>query len=167
VSKIQGLMNSVWTTLRDRLAALRKGGERVVFTNGCFDLLHPGHLRLLTAAKGLGDILVVGLNSDASTRGLKGAGRPILPEAARAELLLGLKPVDFVILFDEPTPLQLILALAPNIDVLVKGADYGAGEIVGEAEVTGWGGRVERIPLAAGYSTTEIEKRIMAMNRKG
>ena len=148
-------------SLKARLAELRGTGKKVVFTNGCFDLLHPGHLRLLTAAKGLGDVLLVGLNSDASTRALKGKHRPILPEVARAELLLGLRPVDFVTLFDEPTPLQLLLALAPHVDVLVKGADYGAGEIVGEAEVTGWGGRVERIELAEGFSTTELERRII------
>ncbi len=152
--------------LKLRLTVLRGAGRKVVFTNGCFDLLHPGHLRLLTAARALGDCLVVGLNSDASTRALKGPGRPIVPEAARAELLLGLKPVDFVTLFDEPTPLQLLLALAPNVDVLVKGADYGVGEIVGEPEVKSWGGRVERIPLAAGFSTTEIECRIIEAGKK-
>jgi D-beta-D-heptose 7-phosphate kinase/D-beta-D-heptose 1-phosphate adenosyltransferase len=166
VSKIQGLMTPLLITLRDRLAALRGEGKKVVFTNGCFDLLHPGHLRLLTAAKGLGDCLVVGLNSDASTRALKGPGRPILPEAARAELLRGLKPVDEVALFDEATPLELILALAPHIDVLVKGADYGAGEIVGEPEVTGWGGRVERVPLAEGFSTSAIEGKIITAARE-
>jgi D-beta-D-heptose 7-phosphate kinase/D-beta-D-heptose 1-phosphate adenosyltransferase len=159
-------MSADWNTLRARLAALRGAGKRVVFTNGCFDLLHPGHLRLLAAAKGLGDCLVVGLNSDASTRALKGPGRPIVPEAARAELLLGLKPVDFVTLFDEPTPLQLLLALAPQVDVLVKGADYGEGEIVGGPEVKSWGGRVERVPLASGYSTTEIERRIIEAGKK-
>lgn len=165
VSKIQGLMNTQWNSLKDRLAALRGEGKKVVFTNGCFDLLHPGHVRLLAAAKALGDFLVVGLNSDASTRGLKGAHRPILPASARAELLRGLKPVDEVVLFDEATPLELILALAPNLDVLVKGADYGAGAVVGEAEVTGWGGRVERVPLAAGFSTSAIEEKIIAAAR--
>lgn len=151
------------SALRTELARRRSAGERVVFTNGCFDLLHPGHLRLLSAARALGDFLLVALNSDASVRGLdKGATRPIVGEAARAEMVLGLKPVDGVILFDEPTPLELILALAPHIDVLVKGADYGAGAIVGEPEVTGWGGRVERIPLAAGFSTSALERKIRA-----
>lgn len=147
--------------LREALARVRAGGGRVVFTNGVFDLLHPGHLRLFAAARALGDFLLVAVNSDTSARGLaKGEARPIVGEAARAELVLGLKPVDAVILFAEPTPRELILALAPHIDVLVKGADYGAGEIVGEPEVSGWGGRVERVPLAAGFSTTAIERKI-------
>ena len=146
--------------LNGELAHRRAAGGRVVFTNGCFDLLHPGHLRLLSAAKALGDYLLVALNTDASVRRLKGPHRPLTDEAARAEMMLGLKPVDGAILFDEPTPRELILALAPNIDVLVKGGDYGAGEIVGETEVLAWGGTVERIPLAAGFSTTAIEKKI-------
>lgn len=146
--------------LRNELARLRAAGGRVVFTNGCFDLLHPGHLRLLNAARALGDYLLVALNTDASVRRLKGSHRPLTNEAARAEMMLGLKPVDGAILFDEPTPREIILALAPHIDVLVKGGDYGTGEIVGESEVLAWGGKVERIPLAPGFSTSAIEKKI-------
>ncbi len=146
--------------LRRELAGRRAAGGRVVFTNGCFDLLHPGHLRLLSAAKALGDYLVVALNTDSSVRRLKGPRRPLTGESARAEMILGLKPVDGAILFDEPTPHELILALAPHIDILVKGGDYGAGEIVGESEVLAWGGKVERIPLAPGFSTTLLEKKI-------
>ena len=146
--------------LRSELARLRSAGGRVVFTNGCFDLLHPGHLRLLKAARALGDYLLVALNTDASVRRLKGPHRPLTGEAARAEMILGLKPVDFAIFFDEPTPHELLLALKPHLDVLVKGGDYGAGEIVGESEVLSWGGKVERIPLAPGFSTTALEKKI-------
>jgi len=125
-----------------------------VFTNGCFDLLHPGHIQTLEAARSLGDVLVVGLNSDRSVRALKGADRPVVPESERAEILAALEAVDYVVIFDSETPRDLIAALLP--DVLVKGADWGAGEIVGRAEVEGAGGRVVSIPLQPGYSTSEI-----------
>ena len=142
---------------RERLA-WRARGERVVMTNGCFDLLHPGHVALLEAARSQGDRLVVALNSDASVRGLKGEGRPVLPEGERAELLLALEPVDRVVLYDEPTPIEVVRALRP--DVLVKGADWAADEIVGRAEVEAAGGRVARVALVPGRSTSAILGRI-------
>jgi D-glycero-beta-D-manno-heptose 1-phosphate adenylyltransferase len=152
--------------LRDELIQVvgrkARGSRRIVFTNGCFDLLHPGHVRLLERARSLGDALVVGLNSDRSVREIKGAGRPLLPESERAELLAALAAVDFVVTFDEPTPRALIAALLP--DVLAKGQDWGAGEIVGREEVEAAGGRVERLPLEPGAqprnSTTEILAKI-------
>jgi D-beta-D-heptose 7-phosphate kinase/D-beta-D-heptose 1-phosphate adenosyltransferase len=126
----------------------------VVLTNGCFDLLHPGHLALLEAARREGDILIVALNSDVSVRGLKGEGRPLLPEAERAEVLLALEPVDRVVVYGEPTPLAVIRALLP--DVLVKGADWAADAIVGRPEVEAAGGRVVRVPLETGHSTSAL-----------
>jgi D-beta-D-heptose 7-phosphate kinase/D-beta-D-heptose 1-phosphate adenosyltransferase len=145
-------------TLQARLTPLRVRGGRVVFTNGCFDLLHPGHVRYLAAARALGDTLVVALNSDASVRRAKGAGRPILLQAERAELLAALAAVDHVILFDEDTPRDLVAALLP--DVLVKGADWAAEDIVGADEVRAAGGRVERIDLVPGVSTSELIRRV-------
>jgi D-glycero-beta-D-manno-heptose 1-phosphate adenylyltransferase len=142
----------------------RRGPRRVVFTNGCFDLLHPGHIQTLEAARALGDLLVVGLNGDRSVRALKGAGRPVVPEAERAEILAALEAVDFVVIFDSDTPRELIARLLP--DVLVKGADWGAGEIVGRAEVEAAGGRVVSIPLQPGCSTSEILKAIRATNQR-
>ena len=146
------------TALRDALAARRARGARIVFTNGCFDLLHPGHVRYLAAARALGDVLVVGLNDDASVRRLKGPGRPVLHALERAEVLAGLAAVDHVILFDDDTPRDLVAALAP--DVLVKGADWAEDDIVGRDEVVARGGRVERIPLVPGVSTSEIIRRV-------
>jgi D-beta-D-heptose 7-phosphate kinase/D-beta-D-heptose 1-phosphate adenosyltransferase len=137
-----------------------RGSRRVVFTNGCFDLLHPGHIRLLEQARSLGDALVVGLNSDASVRRVKGDSRPLIPEMERAEVLAALAAVDFVVIFGEATPREIIARLLP--DVLVKGADWGADEIVGRAEVEGAGGKVVSIPLQPGYSTTRILQRIIA-----
>jgi rfaE bifunctional protein nucleotidyltransferase chain/domain len=137
-----------------------RGSRRVVFTNGCFDLLHPGHIRLLEQARSLGDALVVGLNSDASVRRVKGDSRPLIRETERAEVLAALAAVDFVAIFDEATPREIIARLSP--DVLVKGADWGADEIVGRAEVEGAGGKVVSIPLQPGYSTTRILQRIVA-----
>ncbi len=136
----------------------KDNGRRVVFTNGCFDLLHPGHIRLLEQARTLGDLLVVGVNSDRSVRGLKGEGRPLLPQAERAELLAALAAVDAVTIFDEPTPRELIAALLP--DVLVKGGDWRPDEIVGRAEVEGAGGKVVTIPYIEGYSTSALIARI-------
>jgi len=140
------------------VAAARRRGERVVFTNGCFDLLHPGHVRYLAAARALGDVLVVGLNSDASVTRLKGAGRPVLREAERAEVLAGLAAVDHVIVFDEDTPRTLIAEIGP--DVLVKGADWAEEDIVGRDEVVARGGRIERIEMVPGVSTSEIIRRM-------
>ncbi len=131
----------------------------MVFTNGVFDLLHTGHVTLLEAARAQGAALVVGVNADASARGLgKGAGRPVVPAADRARLVAALGAVECVVVFDEDTPLALIRALRP--DVLVKGADYAPTEIVGAADVESWGGRVVRVPLVAGRSTTELVRRL-------
>jgi D-glycero-beta-D-manno-heptose 1-phosphate adenylyltransferase len=137
-----------------------RGPRSIVFTNGCFDLLHPGHIRLLEQVRLLGDVLVVGLNSDASVRGVKGASRPLLPDSERAEILAALSAVDFVVVFEESTPRELIARLLP--DVLAKGADWGSGEIVGRAEVEGIGGKVVSVPLEPGYSTTGLLQKIVA-----
>ena len=127
----------------------------LVFTNGVFDLLHVGHVALLEAARAEGDALLVGVNSDASVRRLgKGTDRPLVPERERARLVAALQSVDTVVLFDEETPLTLIRRLRP--DVLAKGADYGRDAIIGGDEVEGWGGRVVRVPIVPGYSTTEL-----------
>ena len=139
------------------VARRRDAGQRVVFTNGCFDLLHVGHARLLRQAADLGDVLVVGLNSDASVRRLKGSSRPINDEASRAELLAALECVDVVTVFDDDTPLSLIEAIRP--DVLVKGGDYTPDEVVGRAEVESWGGTLALIPLVEGHSTTNMVRR--------
>jgi len=132
-----------------------------VFTNGVFDLLHAGHVALLEAARAAGDALVVGVNTDASVRRLgKGADRPLVAEGDRARVLAALAAVDCVVLFDEDTPLALIERLRP--DVLVKGADYAPEAIVGAAEVEGWGGRVVRVALVAGKSTTDLVRKLRA-----
>lgn len=136
----------------------------VVFTNGVFDLLHVGHVTVLEAARAEGGALVVGVNSDDSVRRLaKGDDRPLVPGAERARVLAALACVDCVVPFEEATPLELIRALRP--DVLVKGADYALEEIVGAADVTGWGGRVVRIPLVAGKSTTDLIRRLREKER--
>jgi D-beta-D-heptose 7-phosphate kinase/D-beta-D-heptose 1-phosphate adenosyltransferase len=136
------------------VAAHKRNGQGVVFTNGCFDLLHPGHLRSLEKARALGDVLIVAINSDASVRGLKGHGRPVTPQEERAEILAALAAVDYVTIFDEPKPREVIARVLPN--VLVKGGDWGVNDIVGREEVEAAGGRVVSIPLEPGYSTTEI-----------
>jgi len=138
-------------------AAVRRP-KVLCFTNGCFDLLHPGHVQYLADARALGDYLVVGLNSDASVARLKGIGRPVQDEAARAAVLLGLRSVDAVIRFDEDTPLELLRRLQP--DVLVKGGDYTPETVVGRELVEGRGGRVVLIPFLPGHSTSLIEARI-------
>jgi D-beta-D-heptose 7-phosphate kinase/D-beta-D-heptose 1-phosphate adenosyltransferase len=133
----------------------------VVFTNGVFDLIHPGHVQLLESARNEGTALIVGINSDASARRLgKGAERPVMPEAARARVVAGLASVDCVILFDGDTPLELIQSLAP--DVLVKGADYTRAGIVGGDWVEARGGRVVQVPLVKGFSTTSLVERLRA-----
>jgi D-glycero-beta-D-manno-heptose 1-phosphate adenylyltransferase len=142
----------------DLVEQRRARGERIVFTNGVFDLLHPGHVRYLTQARALGDCLIVGVNSDRSVRANKGPDRPITPQNERAELLESLKPVDGVVVFDEPMPRELIAALQP--DVLVKGADWAEDAIVGRDIVEARGGRVVRVPVESGYSTSEIVRRI-------
>lgn len=138
--------------------AMRREGKRVVFTNGCFDLLHPGHVRYLTQARALGDSLIVALNSDRSVRSLKGEGRPVLSEGERAEVMAALEAVDFVTVFDEETPRELVAALLP--DILVKGGDWPVSEIVGRDEVEAAGGRVLSLPFIEGSSTTNIIERI-------
>jgi D-beta-D-heptose 7-phosphate kinase/D-beta-D-heptose 1-phosphate adenosyltransferase len=138
--------------------AAQRRGERVVFTNGCFDLLHVGHVRSLEQARGLGDRLIVGVNSDASVRRLKGAARPLVPARQRAELLGALECVDWVVIFGQDTPLALIRALAP--DVLAKGGDWARDEIVGRAEVESRGGAVERLRVVPGLRTTHLVDRI-------
>lgn len=137
---------------------MRREGKRVVFTNGCFDLLHAGHVRYLTEARGLGGALIVGLNSDRSVLALKGAGRPILKESERAEVIAALEAVDFVVVFEEETPQELIARLLP--DVLVKGGDWPLDQIVGREEVEATGGRVVSLGYLKGSSTTDIIARI-------
>jgi D-beta-D-heptose 7-phosphate kinase/D-beta-D-heptose 1-phosphate adenosyltransferase len=143
---------------RAAVAASRRRGERVVFTNGCFDLLHVGHVRCLEAARRLGDRLVVGVNSDASVRRLKGAGRPVVTARRRAEVLAGLACVDWVVIFDETTPLALIRSLHPA--VLAKGGDWTLDTIVGRRDVEGWGGWVVRLPEVSGAHTSLLLQRI-------
>lgn len=141
-----------------RFGREKRNGRRLVFTNGCFDLLHPGHIRALELARELGDVLIVGLNSDASVRQLKGPGRPVIPERERAEILAALESVDAVVIFDELTPQEIISRLLP--DVLVKGGDWPGDQIVGRAEVEAAGGRVVSVPLVPGYSTSDILRKI-------
>jgi D-beta-D-heptose 7-phosphate kinase/D-beta-D-heptose 1-phosphate adenosyltransferase len=141
-----------------QVRAWRSGGEKIVFTNGCFDLLHPGHIHLLQAAKALGGRLIVGLNSDASVKRLKGPRRPILTESDRLELLKALSCVDHVVVFDEDTPLKLIEALRP--DILVKGSDYRIEQVVGREVVESYGGRIALVNLVEGYSTTRIAEKM-------
>ena len=148
-------------TLPEALGWRARQPGPVVFTNGVFDLLHPGHVELLEAARREGAALMVGVNSDASVRRLgKGAGRPVTPEAARARVLAALASVDCVVLFDEETPLELIRRVQP--DVLVKGADYSRNAIVGAELVESRGGRVVRVPLVPGFSTSSIVERLRA-----
>lgn len=145
--------------LKETLKAIRKTGGKIVFTNGCFDILHVGHVRYLKEAKALGDYLVIALNSDSSVRGLKGDKRPIVPQAERAEVLASLESVDFVTFFDEPDPYHVINELKP--DFLVKGGDWGEGEIIGSDIVKASGGEVLRIPFVEGSSSTNIIEKII------
>ena len=161
MDSLQLIKNKIYSTshlspLTSHLSILRAQGLKIVFTNGCFDLLHRGHVEYLAKAADKGDVLVVGLNTDASVRRLKGEGRPINDEIARATVLASLNCVDAVVLFDEDTPYELIKAVRP--DVLVKGADYKPEEIVGYDIVTSYGGKVETVALVEGYSTTGIIK---------
>jgi rfaE bifunctional protein nucleotidyltransferase chain/domain len=141
-----------------RFGREKRNGRRIVFTNGCFDLLHPGHIRSLELARELGDALIVGLNSDASVRQLKGESRPVLPEGERAEILAALESVDAVVLFEDLTPREVIARLLP--DVLVKGGDWPGDQIVGREEVEAAGGRVVSIPVVPGYSTSAMLQKI-------
>jgi len=138
-------------------------GMGLVFTNGCFDILHAGHIYLLRQAKKEGGVLFVGLNSDQSTRRLKGGERPVMPQDERAEILCAVEMVDGVIIFEEDTPLELIKEIRPQ--VLVKGGDYDKDEIVGAKEVESWGGRVVIVPYKPGFSSSEIIRRIVAGGR--
>lgn len=147
-----------------RIHTLKHEGRRVVFTNGCFDLLHPGHTRYLAEARKLGDCLVVAVNSDRSVRRLKGYGRPIFPEAERAEVLASLGSVDYVTVFDEDTPRNLIAAMLPQ--VLVKGADWGPGQIVGREEVEAAGGAVVSLPVIQGFSTSALIEGILGESER-
>ena len=140
-------------------AELRRLGKKLVFTNGCFDILHVGHVRYLNQARAMGDALVVAVNSDRSVSLIKGPERPIVPEGERAEVLAALSCVDWVFIFDDPTPQRIIDAIIP--DILVKGADWGLSEIVGRDTVEKAGGIVRNIPLVDGSSTTSIIKKIL------
>jgi D-beta-D-heptose 7-phosphate kinase/D-beta-D-heptose 1-phosphate adenosyltransferase len=153
---MKGLVSrSVLAATADRL---REGGSLIVFTNGCFDLLHPGHLHLLEAAAAFGDRLIVAINDDESVRRLKGAGRPIYNALDRSEILLALRWVDYVTVFPEDTPLEAVELVRP--DVLVKGDEYRRRDIVGASFVKSYGGRVERVPMKKGHATRNIVKRM-------
>jgi D-beta-D-heptose 7-phosphate kinase/D-beta-D-heptose 1-phosphate adenosyltransferase len=149
-----------WSMLDERLGEWRRPGLRIGFTNGCFDLLHPGHIKILTGARAVCDRLVVGLNSDASVTRLKGEGRPVQEEHARAEVLAALEAVDLVVVFQEDTPLELIRRVRPK--VLIKGGDYRREEVVGRELVEAAGGEVVLVDLVPGFSTTELVKRSRA-----
>jgi len=142
------------TRIRALARRLRSRGRRIVFTNGTFDLLHLGHVRYLVRARRMGDCLIVGVNTDRSVRSYKGPGRPVNPERERIEVLAGLECVNYAVLFDEPTPQPLILEIRP--DVLVKGSDWRKHQIAGAREVESWGGRVKRIRLVPGRSSTRL-----------
>src|SRR5215471_12656407 len=150
--------------LVELVADLRHSGKRIVFTNGCFDILHPGHIHTLTQAKALGDVLIVGINSDASVKRLKGKRRPILNQDERAVMLAALEAVDYVTTFEEDTPLTLIQLLQPH--VLVKGGDWNPDAVVGREVVEANGGRVVLIPYQEGLSTTGIIERVLAIYEK-
>jgi rfaE bifunctional protein nucleotidyltransferase chain/domain len=164
MSKLEIIKGKVFHTeeLQASLNIWRLLEKKIVFTNGCFDLLHLGHIDYLSKAADLGDKLVIGLNSDASTSALKGSGRPIIDQYSRSIMLASLSFVDAVILFDNPTPLELIAQVRP--DVLVKGADYTVDQIVGSDLVLGYGGDVQTIEYLSGYSTTSIEKKIRSLS---
>ena len=147
-----------------RVSELKRQGLKIVFTNGCFDLLHPGHLSYLQKARSLGDVLIVGINSDRSVKELKGDLRPIFDQEERCEMLSGLESVSFVTVFDESTPRGLINVILP--DVLVKGGDWHLEQIVGREEVEASGGRVVSLPFEEGYSSTAIIQRILKRYRE-
>jgi D-beta-D-heptose 7-phosphate kinase/D-beta-D-heptose 1-phosphate adenosyltransferase len=146
------------TALKDKLEELRKKGKKIAFTNGCFDILHVGHVRYLREAKKTADVLVLALNSDSSVRSLKGEKRPLMNEKERAEILAALECIDFVTIFQELTPLELINYLKP--DILIKGGDWPEEKVVGREEIKKWGGRVAIIPEVEGKSTTNIVEKI-------
>ena len=151
------------TELIDLIAKAQGEGKKVVLTNGCFDLLHIGHLHTFEEARKHGDILIVALNSDDSVKKLKGAERPFVPQQQRAEMIAALRSVDYVVIFDELDPLSIVTDLKPN--VLVKGEDWAEGTIIGQDVVEAGGGKVVRIPLVQGFSTTSLIKKIQAASR--
>jgi rfaE bifunctional protein nucleotidyltransferase chain/domain len=145
-------------TLKGKLEELRKKGKKIAFTNGCFDILHVGHVRYLREAKKTADVLVLALNSDSSVRSLKGKERPLVPEKERAEIIAALEFIDFVTIFNEETPIELINYLKP--DILIKGGDWKEKDVVGRKEIKEWGGRVKRSTKVEGRSTTNIVDKI-------
>ncbi len=145
--------------LKSEIERLRQGGKKIAFTNGCFDILHVGHTRYLRDARKTGDVLILALNSDASVRAIKGEKRPLVPEAERADVVASLEAVDYVTIFDELTPLELIEFLQP--DVIVKGGDWSEENVVGRQSVRKWGGKVVIIPETEGASTTNIVEKII------
>jgi rfaE bifunctional protein nucleotidyltransferase chain/domain len=151
--------------LKAEVDRLKREGKKVVFTNGCFDILHAGHTRYLREARKLGDALILALNSDSSVRSIKGPMRPIVPEAERAEVVSALDSVDYVTVFDELTPLELIEFLRP--DIIVKGGDWAEKDIVGAETVRKWGGRVAIMPEIEGASTTNIIDKVLQVYRSG
>jgi rfaE bifunctional protein nucleotidyltransferase chain/domain len=144
--------------LKEKVEALRKNGKKIAFTNGCFDILHVGHVRYLTEARKNADILILALNSDSSVRAIKGEKRPLVPEEERAEVLAAIECIDFITIFQESTPLELINLLKP--DFLIKGGDWPEDKVVGRDEIKKWGGRVIIIPEIKGKSTTNIVEKI-------
>ncbi|KPJ68984.1 MAG: hypothetical protein AMJ45_01390 [Syntrophobacter sp. DG_60] len=148
-----------WKTLKEKVREWKRQGFTIVFTNGCFDLLHIGHIRYLEAAKGYGDKLIVAVNSDKSVRAIKGSKKPLVPQEERAELIAALSFVDSITVFDQSTPLELIEYICP--DVLVKGSDWAEGEIVGSKTVIAHGGKVIRVPQVEGASTSILIERIL------
>jgi rfaE bifunctional protein nucleotidyltransferase chain/domain len=154
-------MNKIltWEELKKEVKRSRDEGKKIAFTNGCFDILHAGHVQYLREAHKLGDLLILGLNSDASVRKIKGEKRPLVPQEERAEVVASLMAVDFVTLFDETTPLRLIEYLRP--DCLVKGGDWKEDAVVGGDLVRAWGGKVVIVPLTEGISTTNIVEKIL------
>ncbi|MDD4241008.1 MAG: D-glycero-beta-D-manno-heptose 1-phosphate adenylyltransferase [Smithellaceae bacterium] len=151
------------TALRETLDVLRKEGKKIAFTNGCFDILHVGHVRYLQEARKTADVLVLGLNSDSSVRAIKGEKRPLVTESERAEVLAALECIDFVTIFPELTPLDLICFLKP--DILIKGGDWPEDQVVGGKEIREWGGHVTIVPEVAGKSTTNIVEKVLSVYR--
>ena len=147
-----------WEELKKEADRLRGKGKKIAFTNGCFDILHVGHVRYLREARKTGDLLILGLNSDASVRAIKGEKRPLVPQGERAEFVASLMSVDYVTVFDETTPLKLIEYLRP--DILVKGGDWKEEAVVGRDAVRSWGGKVVIVPMTEGASTTNIVEKI-------
>jgi rfaE bifunctional protein nucleotidyltransferase chain/domain len=159
-------MNKIltWEELKREVDGHREKGKKIAFTNGCFDILHAGHVMYLQEARKTGDLLVLGLNSDASVRMIKGEKRPLIPQEERAQVVAALMAVDYVVFFNEATPLRLIEHLKP--DCLVKGGDWKEESVVGGEEVRSWGGRVVIVPLKEGASTTNIVKKILQIHAK-